>query len=181
MSKKTSKDARRLAEGMQKVVEKHESNVAEFGWSVQAVFGDPSTGTPSFAYTIGLSHRGVPDILVLGLPAEAALPILNEIARQLIEDESKTADGTLLHKVANLPLKVAAADQAHAQYFAKMSQSYAETQGIDATFVQIILPDAKGLFPGDPGCDHKIKMMQDMRMHLPAADDRKPPERDSSR
>jgi len=164
----------RIEQGLRQVMARHVASVAEVGWSVQAVFGDPESGTPALAYTIGLSGKGLPDVLVLGLPVQHASEILDGVARQLVADASKASHGTLIHEVANLPLKVVAADQLHAQHFAKISQDFAEAQGGDATLVQILIPDINGIFPGEPGCDPQIEAMQDLRLHLPAVEDEAP-------
>ena len=164
----------RIEHGLRQVIELHKARVAEVGWSVQTVFGDPETGTPALAYTIGLSGKGLPDVLVLGLPVQHAAVILDGVAAQLVADASKASHGTLIHKVANLPLKVVAADQLHAQRFAKISQAFAVAQGEDATFIQIQVPDIKGIFPGEPGCDPQIEAMQDLRLHLAAVNGEAP-------
>jgi hypothetical protein len=55
--------------------------VQENGWIVQFVEGDR---TP-FAYTIGLHPRGLPELLVTGMPPQRANLVLNSVAQYLLD------------------------------------------------------------------------------------------------
>jgi Domain of unknown function (DUF4262) len=55
--------------------------VQQHGWVVQYV---ESERTP-FAYTIGLHQRGLPELMVTGLPPERATLVLNSVAQYLVE------------------------------------------------------------------------------------------------
>lgn len=57
--------------------------IAEHGFAVQAVFQGPDT--PAFAYTIGLSLAGMPELVVPGLPPQVSHGILTGAARSMIE------------------------------------------------------------------------------------------------
>ncbi|MDT7735427.1 MAG: hypothetical protein QOE12_2601 [Mycobacterium sp.] len=54
--------------------------VQQNGWVVQFV----SDRTP-FAYTIGLHPRGLPELLVTGMPAERARLVLDSVAQYLVK------------------------------------------------------------------------------------------------
>ncbi|MEZ5185305.1 MAG: DUF4262 domain-containing protein [Candidatus Nanopelagicales bacterium] len=55
--------------------------IERFGWMVQYVEAEP--GFDSFAYTVGLAGRGLPELHVTGLSAPAAATLLNHAAREL--------------------------------------------------------------------------------------------------
>lgn len=57
--------------------------VERTGWAVQAVSG--SGGRASFAYTVGLTAQGLPELLVTGLRAELAAQLLNGVASYVRE------------------------------------------------------------------------------------------------
>ncbi len=57
------------------------TTVDKHGWAVQYVEDDR---TP-YAYTIGLHERGLPELLVTGLPPQAAARILNSVAAYVID------------------------------------------------------------------------------------------------
>lgn len=56
------------------------TTVLKHGWAVQYVESDR---TP-YAYTIGLHDRGVPELLVSGLPPQRAGRLLNSMARDTV-------------------------------------------------------------------------------------------------
>jgi Domain of unknown function (DUF4262) len=65
---------------MQEWMELIYAAVQENGWVVQFV----SDRTP-FAYTIGLHERGLPELLVTGMPRERATLVLDSVAQYLIK------------------------------------------------------------------------------------------------
>jgi Domain of unknown function (DUF4262) len=56
--------------------------IREHGWAVQFVEDE---GRP-FAYAIGLHHRGLPELLMTGLPPLTANRLLNSIAHMMVDD-----------------------------------------------------------------------------------------------
>jgi hypothetical protein len=66
-----------MQEWMNLIYEKVRAN----GWVVQFVEDDR---TP-FAYTIGLHERGLPELLVTGMPPERANLVLNSVAKYLVD------------------------------------------------------------------------------------------------
>ncbi|WP_206793387.1 DUF4262 domain-containing protein [Amycolatopsis sp. MtRt-6] len=63
-------------------VERLRAGVADRGWLVQGVAG--SGPYPPWAYTIGLSGYGLPELVVTGLPALAAGSLLNSLASRAL-------------------------------------------------------------------------------------------------
>lgn len=56
--------------------------VTDVGWCVQGV--DAEVGKPGFAYTVGLQQTfGQPELIVFGLPLEAAQRLLNLVAERM--------------------------------------------------------------------------------------------------
>lgn len=51
----------------------------EHGWAVQYVETDPP-----FAYTVGLSEAGLPELLITGLPPERSLLLLNHVGNYMV-------------------------------------------------------------------------------------------------
>ncbi|WP_345214515.1 DUF4262 domain-containing protein [Georgenia halophila] len=69
--------------------------IEEHGWMVQTV--EPEPDTVPFAYTVGLTrYHDHPELLVSGLPAEVAGPVLNQMGRQVREGERFTAGDVLV-------------------------------------------------------------------------------------
>lgn len=62
-------------------------SIAEHGWMVQGVFPtEQSVDKKSWCYTIGLTLRGLPEILVVNLPVMIGTAICNDTARKMIAD-----------------------------------------------------------------------------------------------
>ncbi|OBJ85262.1 DUF4262 domain-containing protein [Mycobacterium asiaticum] len=56
--------------------------IADHGWVVQYVEHDARP----FAYTIGLTDRGLPELLITGMLPQRSTRILNSIAHQIVDD-----------------------------------------------------------------------------------------------
>lgn len=68
--------------------------IDRFGWMIQGVFptaDDPDSIVP-FAYTIGLAAHGIPELVVSGLPGDAAGAILNHVAPKHRDRALKAGD-----------------------------------------------------------------------------------------
>lgn len=57
--------------------------IAEYGWGVIYVPEGPEIDEPSFHYTVGLTARQRPELIVYSLPYESGHGMLNAIAEQL--------------------------------------------------------------------------------------------------
>lgn len=70
--------------------------VEEHGWLVFDIPADEpdgdGDGAPGFSFTTGLTERGLPEMLVYGLPENAGMNILNDLAARLISGE-RFSDG----------------------------------------------------------------------------------------
>lgn len=131
-----------------------EQMIAKYGWMVQGVFSDGKN--PGFCYTIGLHSRGMPELLVFALPQNVAHMLLSEIIGYMLEYKEAHGDWpTGRTSLENWPLpfilqKLTCADVKNHAYGAVERSSGA------AEFMQIHLPDAKGLFNWEAGCDPKM-------------------------
>lgn len=59
--------------------------IARSGWAIQFVESDPRP----FAYTVGLHEKGLPELLITGLPPQPSARLLNAIA-------ARTTDGSAI-------------------------------------------------------------------------------------
>ena len=65
---------------MQEWLEAIHDAVEKEGWVVQFVESDRAP----YAYTVGLHERGLPELLVTGLPPQSAARLLNSVAEYLV-------------------------------------------------------------------------------------------------
>jgi hypothetical protein len=128
------------------------------GWAVIGVFSDRGNNVPGFSYTVGLTARGLPELITLGLPSDAAHHILNDAARRLLAG-NRFEPGQRLHEIANMPLTVRVVDDTDARRTGYAAfRRYPE----GCRFLQLVWPDRAGLFPGDPDCEPRFVDMQDI-------------------
>lgn len=66
--------------------------VEQHGWLVFDIPPDEPRGhrdgAPGFQFTVGLTQRDLPEMIVYGLPEDAGMAILNDLADRLIAGES---------------------------------------------------------------------------------------------
>jgi hypothetical protein len=121
------------------------SAVRTHGW---VVVSSPADGVrPDTTSTVGLTERGLPELVVLGLPADVGGALLNELVGRVV-DGAAPDDGTpvpgLLDAGAPVLLTV---DGAVAGLPA--CEVYDEV-----ALRQLVWPDADGRFPWHPGFAH---------------------------
>lgn len=52
------------------------------GWAIQFIEDDKRP----FAYTVGLHERGLPELLITGLPPQVVDPVLNSLAHRIVDE-----------------------------------------------------------------------------------------------
>jgi hypothetical protein len=113
------------------------------GWAVQYV----EIPKRPFAYTIGLHDRGLPELLVTGLPPREALWLLNTFAKRTLVG-LRPAAGERVSLPAGTRLELV--DVEHPD--AHMGMAIA-LQGLDVDAVQLVWADDRGRWPWAPGFD----------------------------
>jgi hypothetical protein len=59
--------------------------ITRYGWAVQYVEADRAR--PGWAYTVGLTPRGVPELLITGKPPDESCAVLNRVAEHVLHAE----------------------------------------------------------------------------------------------
>jgi hypothetical protein len=130
------------------------------GWRVQPVLG--SKESPSFAYTIGLSDKGLPELLVAGLHPSKANYVLDLVGKGLIDQTFHGSDGETIDGVFTVPLKFRELHFQDVQNVMLGAIRYMADPKKPMTFLQVLFPDANGYYPGDPQCQNEYSMMQSL-------------------
>jgi hypothetical protein len=126
--------------------------IAEHGWLIQWV-GDPvDEAEPSapFAYTVGLTALGHPELIVTGLPPEKAYGILQTLAERIRDNTEALVEGELLERVIGEPYLVrvgAVCERELAKHLTIAQAIY----GDEVKALQIIWPDGMNRLPGALG------------------------------
>lgn len=133
-------------------------SIRNVGWHATGIFEDP--GQPPYIYTTGLTATyGHPELVIAGLPPESAHGVLQAAVDRIAED-GPLEDGGYYDRIADGFL-VRVRDVAPAfcrLSFAVSNRFYGKTVPVR----QIVWPDPRGRFPGDPGCDRGMAAAQDI-------------------
>lgn len=122
--------------------------VAKHGIAVNAV-----AGAPPFAYSIGQHAKGLPELIVFGIPPAFAVPLLYQLADHLEAEHAAgrtVGPGNVLLDGFNLPTALVEVPVEAARQYATVADDISKGQ---ATYLQAVWPDRAGLFPWQPGCD----------------------------
>ncbi len=114
--------------------------VEKQGWVVQFVESDR---TP-YGYTVGLHERGLPELLVNGLPPHPAARMLNSVAQYLV-DGGRPVPGHLI-SIAGGPLLEVVQVQ-HPDAHMNVAVAF---YGADLRALQLVWPDDRGHRPWCP-------------------------------
>lgn len=146
------------------LLEDTRSKIAVHGWTVVAVFptsGDPG---PSFAYTVGLSAKQLPELAIYGLPAQVAHPVLNEVARRMVASGAALQSGERIEGVLVGDVPLVAVTMTDATDLHHVRELY----GAVAAAVQVVWPDSVGILPWEEG-SQVTELVQPVRGCPPAA------------
>lgn len=133
-------------------------SIRKVGWHCIAILAE--SGTPDYAYTIGLEQTyGHPELVICGLPARAAHGVLTA-AVELIERGSRFGDGDERDGIAQgFPLRFRAIPLDRCSLEFHVSDVH---YGHKAGRLQVVWPDPDCRFPSDPGCDEDMAAVQDV-------------------
>ncbi|UFS58964.1 DUF4262 domain-containing protein [Subtercola endophyticus] len=123
------------------------SIVDQHGWFVQKVFaGEGSEIWPQFAYTVGLTEMGHPEMLCHGLPLDTAHRLLNVLGEQVRAGTRFPANSAATTLTAD-NLLLFFIEVTNRSDLAVATMMYGEVEA-----VQLIWPDKQKRFPWNEGC-----------------------------
>lgn len=127
--------------------------VDRLGWAVQYVGGDDAT---PFAYSIGLTKRKLPEVLLIApVDPDTTYAIINGIAQAFIAN-AETAQPGILHEILEVPIElrlVTNVEQFYGTYALTARRWNEHEQLTPIAPLQIILPDEAGRFPDNAAFD----------------------------
>lgn len=142
------------------IARQREALIRQHGWMVQSVFPTQEMPGPSFAYTIGLHDQGVPEVLVIGLPAPVGHQLLNDVA-QLLVDARKAKQplpqGRVTHPRWPMAFYLLPTTGQAASEWATGALNRSAGQ---AEFLQVCWPDTHGRLPWEPRFERKFVQIQ---------------------
>lgn len=135
-----------------------EKVISQFGMAVQPIA--PSAESPPFSYSIGQHAKGLPELIVFGMPPPIAASLLYELA-EYMEDEQAAGrtvgPGTVKLEGCEMPGALVEVPTAVAAEYATAAHDRSEGK---ATLIQVVWPDKEGRFPWQPGYDKRFLRVQ---------------------
>lgn len=128
-----------------------EATIAAHGWAVRGV-----VGPAPFSYTIGLHSLGLPELILFGASVQMGGHVLNDVVACLQRSRANNEEFLGKKDMENwqLPIFVLPVPQELVEDYA--CAAIARSEG-KATYLQVCLPDPKGLFPWQPGFDEAFR------------------------
>jgi len=121
-------------------------------WMVIGVGGDPI-----FTYTVGLHHKNLPELIMVGLNPNIAMHILNDCGHMMV-DNGPFKHGTQIDELANMPTIIVDVEQK--QDYA--IQAFNHYKHWDFKLQQLVMPDRKGRFPWEFGYSKEMRECQEL-------------------
>ncbi len=115
------------------------------GWAIQYV---ESEDWP-FAYTVGLTDLGLPELLITGLPPRTSKRLLNSIAHDMVDDGTVLRPAIHIDYQSEFLLEVVKVD--HPDVHLRCAVAIC---GPDVRAVQLVWTDDFRHWPWDPGWSH---------------------------
>lgn len=146
---------------MDAIRSKISANIATHGWHVTGVLPDQRDGTPSFAYSVGMTETlRHPELVIIGVEYQLAQRLINDVG-VLIRGGMAFGDWDSSDQVIKgYPITFREIPQAQAREWARgASERYRNRGGFK--LLQVFLPDAEGRFPWDEGADGNWAKGQD--------------------
>lgn len=116
--------------------------IEEHGWMVQAVFPTENEPGVPFAYTVGLTAKGLPELVIAGLPHQVAGDLLNTAAQASLDKPFEA--GQTVDTLATVPFRVVPAELAEVNVARDL---YGDDK---VTALQLVWPDRNGAVPWEP-------------------------------
>ena len=136
-------------------------NVEKHGCFIMSVF-DPDGIEPNFSYSIGFEKTaGQPEVIVVSLPKDLRVSMINTLCRMIAEDDLKLEDGLRIEGLLvghHCVARKVTSPEAIAEHFGSaiwFNRRYGS--GEMTNVFQIVWPGAhQGLFPWEAGCSQSV-------------------------
>jgi len=113
----------------------------------------------TFAYTIGLTELGHPELFISGLGGESSHCLFLDIV-SLIKNGERFVAGQIDETLCNLPLAFRAMTDTGAEDYCCQAIFYYQNTIQTPTFLQLVITDQHGLFPWQDGYETENMVAQ---------------------
>jgi hypothetical protein len=119
--------------------------VEEYGWAIQCAQGDRVH--PPWAYTVGLTLRGLPELVVTGLKVQDAGDLLDDEAHYVVDHGQALWPGKRLTRTSGCSIEVVELPHPDAHLLTAVEMY----RGRSITALQLVWSDDRGHWPWDVG------------------------------
>ena len=134
--------------GTDEVMRRQQEVIDRHGWAVTAVFPTADDPGAPFAYTIGLTAHGYPELIIAGLDPATSQMLLNDLAQRVFDRAERFTAGQpisdLLHGYDAVIVEGPATEALHP------GTAFARYGKDRVTLQQVVWPDQHGRFPWEP-------------------------------
>ena len=106
----------------------------------------------NFAYTVGLTEHGLPELLIFGVSGQTAHIILN-VAAYYMRENGEFKDGQITDELGTMPNSFKSVRPDVATRYACQAGYRYESLRVQPRYLQVVLPDRAGKMPWDAGFD----------------------------
>ena len=118
--------------------------VAQYGWAVQAVSRDGLH--PPWAYTVGLTAAGLPELVVSGMPVRRAQDLLNDVASHVVHSGVALMPGQQVPLVGGPTIEIVELSESTARLVTAV-----DIYGLGIRALQLVHADDRGNWPWQAG------------------------------
>lgn len=126
--------------------------VDTMGWIVQGVFGTQENPGTSFAYTVGLTLFGYPELCMSGLNLDTMRTILNDLTRPVYDKARRYSHGETVEGILGNGLKLTIVNGLADKDGIWPGTAYALYGSERVRLQQAVWPDRNRLMPWEDGC-----------------------------
>jgi hypothetical protein len=124
--------------------------IQHHGWAVTA--SQPGTTSPRYAYTVGLSRLGIPELVVTGLQQPTAHGLLSRLADRVVHRAARFRHGQRLTDVSDIYDFIVVNAAITSDIYPDIAlRLYGEDR---VCWRQVVWPDRHLCFPWDTGYAH---------------------------
>lgn len=132
--------------------------IQEHGWIVQNVLSDPP-----LSYTVGLHAKGLPELVMVGVDVRTMQPILNALARRMVEGDLAVVEGLRDDRVfERFPAMFRRLPQQQVTEHLDILVALSQEVSIVPEVYQVVWPDEERRFPGEEGVAATCALFQDL-------------------
>lgn len=134
---------------LDQVIQELTHKVKTEGVQIMGIFphpGDDGPPTSSFNYTVGMTEKHRPELIVCGLDLRVGQQVLNEIVRRCDEDGLVLTAGTYLEGLVEGPYKCVLTEVRRNHEAFMVKNLYGD---LKPHFLQVVFQDLEGHFPWD--------------------------------